>query len=424
MNAFIGRRTCLTGLAGIGPLAAGVHSDADSSLPDRRNQVVVTPAGPGDGGDFGPGTPGTKTSGLQEAFDAAKRDRRDLYICGGSWTEGVNQPVVYHLHETLRIPWMQDFRVDSGHGVIQYVPRTGHAVEIDSQMSCFFRLGLIVSNSDGAVVRLNPVTKGPDRFRVITATEFHINALVGGGGAWPGGEPFNSQLDQNLRRPGIGLWCDGRTGSIDANEISVTEIVGCRQGLFLDGAVTHNFIRAANIHLCHEHLTAGTVEDGRPRGNDIQAAVNSEGIPDAVGVRMAGQANRLQLIVRQMSDGNDVILEETSADNMIISPRLPHGITIRTASASDRVCSAAMPDTVTPAVPRSREWIRNTMPWPVEVRVIDPGDVQSWSERSADGAVCSISGGLFPGQSFLLNPGDAVKLTYHRPPRWRWKTAG
>jgi len=29
------------------------------------NYIVVTPNGPTDGGDFGPGTPGTKTSGLQ-----------------------------------------------------------------------------------------------------------------------------------------------------------------------------------------------------------------------------------------------------------------------------------------------------------------------------------------------------------------------
>ncbi len=33
------------------------------------NCVVVSPEGPRDGGDFGPFTPDTKTSGLQEAFD-------------------------------------------------------------------------------------------------------------------------------------------------------------------------------------------------------------------------------------------------------------------------------------------------------------------------------------------------------------------
>lgn len=101
----------------------------------RANRIVVTPNGPQDGGDFGPHTPGTKTSGLQEAFDAAKAQAKDLYISGGSWTADKTKPVVYVLHETLRIPWMQDFRMESGHCVIHYAKKTGDAVVFDSQMS-------------------------------------------------------------------------------------------------------------------------------------------------------------------------------------------------------------------------------------------------------------------------------------------------
>ncbi|MEZ6047564.1 MAG: hypothetical protein R3C11_18680 [Planctomycetaceae bacterium] len=61
---------------------------------DRQKQlgfIVVTPQGPNDGGDFGPHTPGTKTSGLQEAFDLAKRTTQDVYIAGGNLTHGENQ---------------------------------------------------------------------------------------------------------------------------------------------------------------------------------------------------------------------------------------------------------------------------------------------------------------------------------------------
>jgi len=47
------------------------------------NYIVVTPNGPADGGDFGPGTPGAKTSGLQEAFNRAHEEVRDVYIVGG-----------------------------------------------------------------------------------------------------------------------------------------------------------------------------------------------------------------------------------------------------------------------------------------------------------------------------------------------------
>jgi len=58
-------------------------------LVNRKHQLgylVVTPRGPLDGGDFGPHTPGTKTSGLQEAFDRAKETTQDVYIAGGNLT--------------------------------------------------------------------------------------------------------------------------------------------------------------------------------------------------------------------------------------------------------------------------------------------------------------------------------------------------
>jgi len=64
------------------PLAGHYHS---------LNYLVVTPGGPEDGGDFGPKTPGTKTSGLQEALDRAHEEVKDVYIAGG----GVNGNKVF-----------------------------------------------------------------------------------------------------------------------------------------------------------------------------------------------------------------------------------------------------------------------------------------------------------------------------------------
>jgi hypothetical protein len=197
----------------------------------RLNRLVVTPNGPEDGGDFGPKTPGTKTSGLQEAFNAAKVQSRDIYICGGNWTVDKTPGVVYFLHETLHIPWLQDFHCDGGHYVIQYTPKKGDAVVFDSQMSCYFRFGLIASNGDGAVVRMRPDTAGPDRFKVITTSEFYFNGLVGGGGAWPSGEAFNSKLDTRHKWVGVGLSLDAVPGPIDGNKISVIEIIGCDRGV-------------------------------------------------------------------------------------------------------------------------------------------------------------------------------------------------
>lgn len=286
--------------------------------PRPTNQIIVSPNGPEDGGDFGPKTPGTKTSGLQEALDAAKAQVKDIYIAGGSWTAGKNSPVIYNLSTTLHIPWMQDFRLDSGHCVINYTPKTGDAVVFDSQMSCAYRFGLIVSNSDGAVVRLKPTTAGPDRFKVITSTEFVFNALVGGGGAWPGGEAHNNKLDQSRPWVGTGLWLDGGDGSIDANKITVLETVGCATGLLLTGGVTRNTIEETNIHLSRDHIRLGGPEDAKPCDNRIQAFMDCQGIDPSSGARVYSSRNMLTLSARPFPTGPPLIFEKTATDNVAI----------------------------------------------------------------------------------------------------------
>lgn len=73
----------------------------------RRPWVLVTPQGPDDGGDFGPCTPGTRTSGIQEALDHAHTFCREVYICGGRGGlhqgEGVARNI-YALAEAERLP--------------------------------------------------------------------------------------------------------------------------------------------------------------------------------------------------------------------------------------------------------------------------------------------------------------------------------
>jgi len=93
------------------------------------NYIVVTPNGPTDGGDFGPGTPGTKTSGLQEAFNRAHEEVRDIYIVGGGNNSMLQKGVSYRLDQTLRIPWMQDWRLDGGEcGLLSSIRATRSAL--------------------------------------------------------------------------------------------------------------------------------------------------------------------------------------------------------------------------------------------------------------------------------------------------------
>ena len=283
-----------------------------------RNQIVVSPRGPEDGGDFGPKTPGTKTSGIREALEAAKAQAKDVYLAGGSWTADRTEPVVYHLHETLHVPWMQNFRLDSGHCVLNYVGQHGDAVVFDSQMSCAYRLGLIVSMSDGAVVRLQPKTEGPDRFRVITSTEFVFNAIVGGGGAWPGGAPHQNELDRSHKWIGVGLALDGREGSIDANKFTIIETVGCAVGVQLSGRTTRNTIEALNIHLCRDHLRVGDTNDAAPCDNRIEAFCDSQGITPSSGAEIFSGRNMLTLSTRPGLSRFDLRFAPTALDNLAI----------------------------------------------------------------------------------------------------------
>ena len=390
----------------------------------RRNCIVVTPHGPRDGGDFGPHTPETKTSGLQEAFNAAKQQSKDVYLSGGSWTESKTEPVVYFLQETLHIPWMQNFRCDSGNCVIHYSPTSGDAVVIDSQMSCSYRFGLIVSMSSGATVRLKPTTSGPDRFKVITSTDFYFNALVGGGGAWPSGEAYNSTLDKKRKWVGTGLLLDGSEGSIDANRIYVTEIVGCERGVHLSGACTHNAIELTSIHLSQTHLQLG--DEGmapiRVRANRIAAHMEAQGISDATGAIVYGGANVLTLSSEGMAKDRDVVFGRHAENNLVTMATLA-GFTNQSLAATNRILSTSSAHklTVTPPIPPSGVEVLNRYPWPVAIRILAPGKVDRWTEVAGSDQPLSFERPLASGQTILLNPGDRLTFDYSEQPAWSWK---
>ena len=95
----------------------------------RKPYVTVTLQGPDDGGDFGPHTPGTKTSRLQEAVHFAHEQCRDLHIWGGrgGLHDGEGLPHnVYYLDEPLYIPWSQDFTLGGGNYAVSYTHLRAH----------------------------------------------------------------------------------------------------------------------------------------------------------------------------------------------------------------------------------------------------------------------------------------------------------
>jgi len=397
-------------------------------LVNRKHQLgylVVTPHGPKDGGDFGPHTPGTKTSGLQEAFQKAKETTQDVFIAGGNLTFDKNQGVVYFLHETLQIPWMQDFRLDGGEYVIQYTPRHGDAIVMDSQMSCHYKFGILASNSDAAVLRLQPASVGPDRFQVFTTTNIHINALVGGGGSWMGGEAFSNELKKDHAWTGTGLWLDASKGSLNDNRITVMEVVGCHTSLLLTGRCSNNWVSVPFLHLSRIHVQLGTASDhAYVTNNRIRAAMDGQGISESVGARIFGSGNLLELSTAQTSPGNDVVFEAPSRDNLVITSRLLNGITNRSHRPTNRIITARAAGlaVTTPPFPPSGETITNRQCTNIEIMVVQPGRVSSWTLGDAEDTWQQFDGGLRTGQCIRLAPGESVRFDYMDTPQWRWRS--
>ena len=389
----------------------------------NRGDIVVSPQGPKDGGDFGKFTKGTKTSGLQEAYDFAKKTGRDLYIVGGNWTVGKSAPVTYILEETLRIPCMQNFRSDSGIALIWYVKETGDAIVIDSQMSCFYRFGLLKSQSKGATVRFKPSTAGPDRFKVVTAVEFHASAIIGGGGAWPSGEHFNDKINPQHQWIGAGLFLDGSEGSIDGNKFSIIELVGCNIGLYLNEKCTNNWVDAPNIHLCKNAVQLGDPGITTVRDNRINASMHCQGIEGAVGARIFGQDNLLALSASGMSPGGDIVFEADARDNLVTAVHILSGITNRATVPTNRVIagSPAGYSIETPAFPAASAEVINSNPYIVAISIVSAGNVSQWTLTDAKGQSQDFTASLFAGQSIILDPGDKVKFNYSQPPTWRWR---
>ena len=169
----------------------------------NASYVVVSPNGPHDGGDYGPHTPGTKTSGIQEALNFAKERVRDVYICGGGIKAAFKGGIGYSLHETLHIPWNQNWRLDGGEYWLSYRGTSGDAVVIDSQMNCHIKLGLVVaSRTPDNVIRIYPTTKGPDKLCTVVASTFELNGSVGAGDVW--GRPGCVQKSTGLKLDNTG----------------------------------------------------------------------------------------------------------------------------------------------------------------------------------------------------------------------------
>ena len=430
---------------------------------EHKPYVFVTLEGPDDGGDFGPNTPGTRTSGIQEALDYAHEHCRDVYVWGGrgGMHDGKGVPGnVYTLDETLQIPWSQDFVMGGGNYLLGYRGKTGNAIEIDSQMNCRIKLGLCASQSeDGCTVLVKPKTPGPDDFSCITASVIESSAIcsMGTGLVIDSSEGIivNTRIfaeECNTRTTGVHITDHGGAGyPIANNQITVMfgnqmHALGNATGLQLGDPGTKRIFgnrfegsfhapRGAYLNEKGEYVTP---EDFEPE--------------NAIGTSIFAQRNDLHLSFYGIrGEGHDIVFQPDSRDNTIYAANLPNGITNKAEHPTNRIVpnwpvGFGLP---TPAVPASGRPIVNRNPYTAEILILDPEKVREWTLTDAgstpqrlsrnlsladnlrrppmeplpDRAPVShtIRGGLAAGQSILVEPGDSVALTYTKAPEWAWR---
>ena len=402
--------TGLFSLVGVLPLSAQLTN---------LGYIVVSPNGPNDGADYGPFTPGTQTSGIQEALDDAKNNIKEVYIMGGP-DNGTSGPVVYDIHTTLTVPWGQDWHIDGGNYILNFTQTSGNCLVIDSQMSCRMRFGSVRAPNltSGSVVQIRPTTVGPDNFNVIEVSLFEFVTIQGGGNP-DGGAPGK----------GIGLHLLADTtpnGNISDSIISVQEITACETGLKIEGnrGVVNNQISCQLIHNCNTAIL-----DQHSALGDITAAVAIDGVTGSVtGVNLNGSAESVYHLrwLETYPAGTALVLSGQTHDNMIFATNLPtNGIATSPPTNPTNIIIPTSPvgfDITTPSMPASNINRQNKLAYSVAVTILTPGNVSEYRITDASGNFQDVIAPVLAGQSLILEPGESIRFTYPSiAPTWVWR---
>jgi len=373
--------------------------------------VVVSPDGPEDGGDFGPKTPNTQTSGIQEAFNFAKMNGKEVYIVGGGVNDTASvDPVVYDISTTLNIPWGQSWRCDGGEYIMNFTITNGDCLVIDSQKNSQLKFGAIVAKSleSGSIVKIAPMTNGPDSTKICGSSKIKINSIVGGG----------SMSGDVYAGKGIGLHLGATDGAIVANEIFINQISGCEQGILLDNVggadMTQNKIDCLLVSSCDTLLQ---VEMGSY--NKINAGLQPD--PSGAGVvganLVGGESNTYTLAWLEIGgfDPGDALKFGSGArDNLIYSMNLPtDGITNNASIPTNRIAPAKSVgfNVATPSITEGVD-IVNDSSYTIVATILTSGNVTSWTLKDSFDRSRTVSSGLQAGQALYLEPGEKTNRIY------------
>ena len=301
-------RALLVPVVLLGTLTSDIFAAPRETKTMRESQSPQVILAYDDTGDFGPQTPGTKTAGWQEAINYCVEHARDLYVKGG-WG---GRTAIYHVADTIRIPATQDFRIDGGVYVLNWIGAADKdLLVVDSGMDCHYTFGILVYGGLGAALRIRPENPVPiDKFAVFVDSEIKASSIA---------DPHPFQRGE--RKGGAGVAFDTTKAPIAHCDFYFTAILNfatCIETPHAGGDFAHNRITCMHLHTNADRSTLLKL-GGKSVQNTIKLGIGvDQGATEVKGVDVFGANNVLELTTRGgFPRGNDLIFEQPADGNQV-----------------------------------------------------------------------------------------------------------
>jgi len=354
-------------------------------------------------GDFGPETPGTTTAGWQEAVNACVERKRDLYVKGG-WG---GETAIYHVADTIRIPATQDFRIEGGVYVVNWVgPEDKDLLVVDSGMDCHFTFGILVYGGMGAALRVRPEQPVPiDKFAVFVDSEIRASSI-----ADP--RPF----ERGERKGGAGVAFDTSKAAIVHNEFVFTAVLNFATCIEMPDSgrdFAYNRVQCLHLHTNADNSVLLNLGE-RSRQNSVRLGIGvDQGATGVRGVAIAGANNVLDVTTRGgFPEHNSLVFEEPAAGNQV-NVVLPMGVANplpllmdKAATPTNQITWTGGPAPICRVEAAAGAFTYTQRLWPAAVRVMG-GEVSSLAlVRGADRVDYGPSG----AREILMSVGDRLEI--------------
>jgi hypothetical protein len=396
----------------LGAITSGRPATSERSKAMRESQSPQVILAYDNTGDFGPQMPGTKTAGWQEAINYCVEHARDLYVKGG-WG---GRTAIYHVADTIRIPATQDFRIDGGVYVVNWIgPAEKDLLVVDSGMDCHYTFGILVYGGLGAALRIKPENPVPiDKFAVFVDSEIRASSIA---------DPHPFQRGE--RKGGAGVVFDTTKAQIAHCDFYLTAVLNfatCIETPGAGGDFAHNRITCMHLHTNADKSTLLRL-GAKSVQNTIKLGIGvDQGATEVKGVDVFGANNALELTTRGgFPRGNDLIFEQPAAGNQVnlIRGRKPSDpadlVTDRAAVATNQMTWTGAPAPIRTIEVSAGTFVYTQRLYPAVVSVIG-GEATALSLVRGDATV------EYPPSEpheITMSVGDQLHIASRRPARLR-----